>query len=173
MSTPYERGGPQDIFNKDPNVNPVTTEYNPVLKKYFPKEDGLSKCPRCEWVQSNQVKCEQCGTPNLKRINRKTPVYPPSKGVIAHFTRKVTMCWTGEEDPVTGLITSHPFDEKTRLVVNLEYQEAHKETYCGTCGRVYGWAEGRAATSQEMADCKAGKIAHKTVKPVMSEIESP
>jgi hypothetical protein len=169
----YQRGDEnQDVFNKDPNLNLATCEFNPILKMYFPKENGLFQCMKCDWVQKRKEKCEICGSPNFKRVNKRTRILPPSKGAIAHFTRKVTLCFNTETDQTTGLVTRHPLDEKTRLVVNIPYGEANTETYCGTCGLVYSWPSGRVATAQELADARAGKIPLKTVKPVLQEIES-
>jgi hypothetical protein len=164
---------PQEIFNKDPHVNLDTVEYNALRKGYFPKQDGLFICLKCEWVQKTKDKCEKCSAPNFRMVNKRTQVHPPSKGSVAHYMRKVTMCWNGEADPDNrDLIKYHPYDEKTRLVVNLSTQEAHQETYCASCGRVYGWPSGRTATPEEMEKCRKGEIPHKTTKPVASEIDS-
>jgi hypothetical protein len=164
---------PQEIFDKALHVNDLTTEYNAVLKTYFPKQDGLFMCMRCEWVQKTNDKCEACGTPNFRRVNKTTRIYPVSKGPVAHFMKRVTMCWNEDVDPNNpNKVAYHPYDEKTRLVVNISTAEAHQETYCATCGRVYGWPSGRAATAQEIEDAKNGKIPLKTIKPVASEVDS-
>jgi hypothetical protein len=164
---------PQEIFNKDPHVNLDTVEYNALRKGYFPKQDGLSMCLKCEWVQQNKDICEKCGAPNFRKINKNTRVHPPSKGSVAHFMKKVTVCWNGDADPDNpNQVNYHLYDGKDRLVVNISTAEAHQETYCAGCGRVYGWPSGRAATPQEIQDAKDGKIPQKTIKPVASEVDS-
>jgi hypothetical protein len=164
---------PPDLLDKSPHVNFETTEYSQILKAYFPKKDGLFICLRCEWVQDKNDKCGQCGTPNFRRVNKTTRIYPPEKRSIAHYLRQVKMCWTADQDPNNlDLVKYHPFEEKTRLVINLGTQEAHQETYCSVCQRVYGWPSGRAATAEEIADARAGKIPLKTVKPVGGEVDS-
>ncbi len=161
-------------MDKTLRVNLATTRYDPILKKYFPKEDGLVQCKLCGWVQklSDSRKCEACTATNFIRVNRKTPVSPAEKGSTAQFFRPLKVCWNADVNAETGEIVRHPLDEGSRLVVNVSYGEAHKESFCRTGGRVYGWSEGRAATAQEIADCKAGKIQAKMTQPVAAEVES-
>jgi hypothetical protein len=60
----------------------------------------------------------------------------------------------------SGQYLGHDLEIGERLVINIGFEEAHIESYCKnpTCGFVYGWKNGRAATPQELADAKAGKI---------------
>ena len=164
----------QDIFDKSPFVNAETTRYDPLLKRYFPIREGLVGCVLCQWVQKPNGKgtCEKCSAPNLKKANPKVPVYPVEKGKIAQYLRKVVTCWNTEIEQGTGTILKHPLVEKERLVVNISYQETHTETFCATCGRVYGWKNGRTATAQEIQDCRDGKIRAKMTRPVVEEVES-
>jgi hypothetical protein len=164
---------PQEIFSKDPNINPETVEYNELRKAYFPKQNGLYQCILCGWVVKEKGKHASCGNiSNFLRVNKATPISLPAKGPIAHLGKHVIKCWNPDPDPNNAtLLKYHDFDEKTRLVVNLSTQEAHQETYCANCGRVYGWPSGRAATPSEIQDAKDGKIPLKTTKPVASEVD--
>ncbi len=157
------REQPQDIHDKEPNSNPETVEYNPMLKKRFPKGDNFAECRLCSWVQSNEnKKCERCGCVELRPVSKRTALYPPSKGSVAHLSRQMGMCWNEQTNEETGESIRHQVVEGVKLVVKLEYGEAHQEHYCVTCGAAYSWTDGRLATSQELEDARAGKIPRPT-----------
>src|SRR5207245_2479750 len=115
----FHRDEAQDIMDKTLRVNVATTRFDPVLKKYFPKEDGLVMCKLCTWVQKkpDSQKCEACGAPNFIRVGKKTPVSPATRGSTAQFFRPLKVCWNADLDAETGEIVRHPLDEGSRLVV--------------------------------------------------------
>ncbi len=150
------------------NINPERVEYHPASKMYFPKDNSSVQCRRCGWVMSNQLTtCEKCGCPKLEPVSTKVQLDLPEKQAVAHFSREVEWCWAEEQDSESGQYSGHKLVMETRLVINIGYGEAHQEHYCSQCGLVYSWDNGRAATAQELADAKAGKIPLKQRNPAM------
>ncbi len=153
----------------DPNINTERVEYHPASKMYFPKGEDSLQCRLCGWVQSNKnTTCEHCNCPRLEAVTTHTRLDFPDKKAVEHFgPRKDMICWNEREDPESGQFEGHDLIEATRLVINIQYEEAHQEHYCKTCGLVYTWTDGRAATAQELADAKAGKLPLKQRNPAM------
>jgi len=102
--------------------------------------------------------CPECHAPNIRNVEATDGIYDvTSEEQVAHFKKRVTMCWD-QKRLDNGTYTSHPFVEKLIPSVNLSTQEIHDELHCQTCGMFYARYNGRAASPQEIADCKAGKI---------------
>ncbi len=153
----------------EPNLNPERVEYHPASKMYFPKDDSSAQCRLCGWVQSNENKtCEHCNSPRLEAVSIRTRLDFPDKKAVAHFgPRKDMVCWNEQQDAESGQFEGHALVEATRLVINIGYEEAHQEVYCKSCGLVYSWHSGRAATAQELANARAGKIRLKERNPAL------
>jgi hypothetical protein len=108
--------------------------------------------------------CPECHAPNVRNVEATDGLYDnPAPEQVSHFTKKVTMCWNQKRTDAGNYIT-HPLVEKMIPAVNISNQEIHDELHCGTCNEFYGRYNGRAATAEEIADCKAGKIAKPTGK---------
>jgi len=151
------------------NINTSRVEYHPASKMYFPKGEDNVQCRLCGWVQSNSNKnCEHCNSSRLEAVSVRTRLDFPEKKAVEHFgPRKGMVCWNEQQDAESGQFEGHDLLEAARLVINIGYEEAHQEHYCKTCGFVYSWTDGRAVTSQELADAKAGKLPLKQRNPAM------
>ena len=104
--------------------------------------------------------CPDCGAPNIRDVENTDNIFDDvAPKTVEHFKRQVQTCWNEARDPKnTNRYIGHPFVEKHRNVVNLATSETHDELYCGTCGAVFGWPSGRAATGDEIVQARAGKI---------------
>jgi len=105
--------------------------------------------------------CPECHAPNIRDVQGTDGdgLYDnPTSEQVAHFTKKVTMCFNQKRTDAGNYI-AHPFEEEFIPAINISNQEWHRELHCKTCHELYARYDGRAATPQEIADCKNGKIA--------------
>jgi hypothetical protein len=104
--------------------------------------------------------CPDCGAPNIRDVKETDGLFDDvDPKAVAHLKEPLGMCWNEARSPKDpNKYVGHKFVEKHRNVVNLSTSEYHDELFCETCGAVFGWPSGRAASADEIAEARAGKI---------------
>jgi hypothetical protein len=76
---------------------------------------------------------------------------------VEHFFKSVKVCWN-EKKVGPNEYEGHDLIIETVPVVNLATSEHHEVQRCKTCHLAYTKLSGRAATPDEIAQARAGKI---------------
>lgn len=159
-SDPWPKIQPGDIFDDSSNINKELVEPHRDKKGWGEtKDQPVWVCNSCNWQYVLKLnKCPHCGSPSRRRVKAHALIKGlGEKRDTAHYVRPIVYCWNIEELP-NGDIQRHKLVPDSRLVVNLETKEAHKEGYCRTCGMAFNRFEGRMATEQELEQARQGKI---------------
>ncbi len=140
----YNRAGtPPDLSDKGLGITDAACRHCAFCGMQFSLKESL---------------CPDCGSPtsNLLKANARFSLTP--RNVTAQSNRQVNLCWTIDEDPISGDVKRHKFEEIIVPVVDLTTGEYREEPRCRVCGTAYSRINGRTATADEIAKAKAGKI---------------
>jgi hypothetical protein len=150
---------PPDLSDDSWMLNTDRAHAHPYQKGLAITDKPSKWCTYCgNQYNPNEAKCPECGSPTatLLGANKRFSLTP--RNVTAQSRREIDFCWNVDEDAISGDLKRHKFVEEVIGVVNLTSGEYHDLTRCKTCHTGYTKKNGRAATEDEIAKAKAGKI---------------
>jgi len=160
----YNRAGtPPDLSDDSWRLNAAFAHVHPYQKGVGITDAACRHCAFCgQQFSLKEHLCPDCQSPtsHLLKANSRFSLTP--KNVSAQSNRPVNLCWSVDEDPISGDIKRHKLEEISVPVVDVATQEYHLEIRCKVCGTGYTRVEGRGASESELADARAGKIAKPT-----------